>query len=471
MAGLHKDGTAFGLLPVETHVRRLVFAQLARLDLRTCQMLGPAYPQIREGEYDTQLPLNIDDTDLEALIQPTKDATRFTDNTLTKLRTELSRFTSEAFTYQQKVDKRLTALSFVLKRIEEFFDQAEAKYTPLLDESVPIQALTLLLLRMARSGHYIGLLQKYVVSAPMAMPARLVDIVWNAALTSTEIGVAIETDPRFEPWAWYSGSLQNYHVALLLFAELARIPDRPGADRAWKVLSWVFELPAHLSNKDKLLYLAMTARSRMSEYEKRRRRRLPVELQRSLGVTHWSDASPPPGFRDGVLSPSSVPTGIYGQPVRSRPELVPQHSQHSPFDTSTLNSPTYDYAEPSAFQQRKISSLDLIGDPMASMRDNTALPDLNTFDSFAAITSLEGIEWASIPILAVVHKLVSLIRSPRTKLTNSSKWIRRSMAPSRRTSSIWIHLRRLKYLSRSTLLPIPIHMRLQGKCPRSIHQI
>jgi len=360
-------------------------------------MLGPAYPQIREGEYDTRLPLNIDDSDFEALIQPTKDANRFTDNTLTKLRIELTRFTTETFIYQQKVDKRLTSLSFVLKRIEEFFDQAEARYTPFLDEKVPIQALSLLLLRMARSGHYIGLLQKYVVSAPMAMPARLVDIVWNAALTATEIGVAIETDSRFEPWAWYAGSLQNYHVALLLFAELARLPDRPGADRAWKVLSWVFELPAHLSNKDKLLYLAMTARSRMSEYEKRRRRRLPVELQRSLGVTHWSDTTPPTDFRDGVPSPPPLETGIYGQPVRSRPEFVPQHSQHSPFGTTTMNTPSHDYAEPSTPQQRRTSNQDLIGNP--SSTNDIGFPDFNTFDNFAAITSLEGVEWVCIPVL------------------------------------------------------------------------
>lgn len=135
-----------------------------------------------------------------------------------------------------------------------------------------------------------SLLHPYVVSAPSAMPQRLVDVVWQAALNTCELSIVLETDPRFEPWWWYAQANQNWHTALLMFAEVTRKPDRPGADRAWKVLDYVFELPKHYSPREKALHLAYQARSRMGEYERRRRRRLPVELQRSLGVTHWSQA-------------------------------------------------------------------------------------------------------------------------------------------------------------------------------------
>jgi hypothetical protein len=213
MAGLHKDGTNFGLSPVETHVRRLVWHQLSSLDLRTCQAVGPARALIRHDEYDTKLPLNVDDADFEALIQPTKDAARFTDNTLNKLRKEISQFSSEMFLTKENLDKRHTALSAALQRIDEWFKKTEARYVPLLDEKIPVQDLTLKLLRMARSGFYIGLLHKYVVSAPKKMPQRLVDVVWHASLAHAEISRQIETDPRFELWSWYSGTFQNYHVA------------------------------------------------------------------------------------------------------------------------------------------------------------------------------------------------------------------------------------------------------------------
>lgn len=213
MAGLHKDGTNFGLSPVETHVRRLVWHQLSKLDLRTCQAVGPAQALIRFDEYDTKLPLNVDDADFEALIQPTKDKTQWTDNTLNKLRLEVSQFSSEMFLTKENLDKRHTALSAALHRIDEWFKATEAKYLPLLDEKIPIQDLTLKILRMNRSGFYIGILHKYVVSAPKKMPQRLVDVVWNASLSHTETSQKIETDPRFELWSWYSGTFQNYHVA------------------------------------------------------------------------------------------------------------------------------------------------------------------------------------------------------------------------------------------------------------------
>lgn len=38
MAGLHKDGTIFGLPPVDVHVRRLIWQQLSFLDYRTVRV-------------------------------------------------------------------------------------------------------------------------------------------------------------------------------------------------------------------------------------------------------------------------------------------------------------------------------------------------------------------------------------------------------------------------------------------------
>lgn len=235
MAGLHKDGTGFGLPPVETHVRRLIWYQLVKLENRTNQAVGPSQTHIRAGEYDTKLPLNVDDNDLEALIAPTKDAERWTDNTLNRLRVEISIFSVEVLVEQQLIDKRQAVISATLKRVEEWAKRMEAKYAPLINESVPEQDLALKLLRMHHAGFYIGLLHRYVVSAPNAMPQRLVDLVWSAAVTNTELCMMIETDPRFEPYQWFTGMFQNWHTALLLFAELVRSkPDRPGSDRAWK---------------------------------------------------------------------------------------------------------------------------------------------------------------------------------------------------------------------------------------------
>lgn len=135
-------------------------------------------------------------------------------------------------------------------------------------------------------------------------------------------------------------------ITVLLFAQVAFAPNRKDVDRAWRVLEYVFELPPQLSGDQKLTLLALQARSRMAEYERRRRRRLPVELQQSLGITHFSQAQGPraPAAGSGAESfgpnPISPPVaaGVYGQAFQfplhaTEPEHMSQRreSTGSPF--------------------------------------------------------------------------------------------------------------------------------------------
>ncbi|KAF1928883.1 uncharacterized protein M421DRAFT_92014 [Didymella exigua CBS 183.55] len=74
-------------------VRRLVWHQICFLDLRTCEATEPR-PQIRTEDYDTCLPLNIDDIDLDRAehsdrsIDTETGRTCFTDMTTTRMRFE-----------------------------------------------------------------------------------------------------------------------------------------------------------------------------------------------------------------------------------------------------------------------------------------------------------------------------------------------------------------------------------------------
>lgn len=85
--GLHRDGTFYNMTPIETHVRRMVWHQLCYLDMRTCDATGPR-PQIRPDDYDTKLPLNINDVDLLRSSPPTEDRPYWTDMSLFRIRAE-----------------------------------------------------------------------------------------------------------------------------------------------------------------------------------------------------------------------------------------------------------------------------------------------------------------------------------------------------------------------------------------------
>ncbi|KMU74178.1 hypothetical protein CISG_10275 [Coccidioides immitis RMSCC 3703] len=61
--GLHRDGTAFGLTPFETEIRRRLWLQICLADFCSAEDHG-CDPVIHEASYDTLPPLNINDEDI-----------------------------------------------------------------------------------------------------------------------------------------------------------------------------------------------------------------------------------------------------------------------------------------------------------------------------------------------------------------------------------------------------------------------
>ena len=70
--GLHRDGTQFGLPPFETEMRRRMWWQVATLDARASEDQGTE-PTINERNFDTRMPLNIDDQDIWPGIEETPE--------------------------------------------------------------------------------------------------------------------------------------------------------------------------------------------------------------------------------------------------------------------------------------------------------------------------------------------------------------------------------------------------------------
>lgn len=85
--GVHRDGTNFGLGPVEIEVRRRLWAQLCVLDAQYAENLGRE-PTITLDGYDTALPLSIEDRDLTA-VDEQPAASRQTNQSVFKTHTEM----------------------------------------------------------------------------------------------------------------------------------------------------------------------------------------------------------------------------------------------------------------------------------------------------------------------------------------------------------------------------------------------
>lgn len=162
-AGLHRDGTEFGLAPVETHVRRLIWHQLCFLDIRVCEAVGPR-PTIRAGEFDTRLPLNADDADLISLIPLREDAPRFTEATISLIKFECTELSRAIWVGRPKVEKGELSLTDLLRRVEDFRDRMWKKFVPMLKEGQMLHDFASRLIQMSVTKSRISILHRYVVS-------------------------------------------------------------------------------------------------------------------------------------------------------------------------------------------------------------------------------------------------------------------------------------------------------------------
>ena len=125
--------------PLETHVRRLIWHQLCFLDIRTCEAQGPK-PQIRRDDFDTKLPLNVDDVDLHASGKPPLCTTdRWTDATFSLIRFEINEMMRTIWIDRPRIERRKISLTAVLSKIETFKTNMATKYDHLMDDRIPLQ--------------------------------------------------------------------------------------------------------------------------------------------------------------------------------------------------------------------------------------------------------------------------------------------------------------------------------------------
>ncbi|KAF2399911.1 hypothetical protein EJ06DRAFT_557004 [Trichodelitschia bisporula] len=292
--GLHRDGTHYGLSAVEVHVRRMVWYQLCYLDIRTCEATGPR-PQIHKEDFDTRFPLNVDDTALELPSPPTEDAPHWTDMTLSRIRFECNEMHRFVWNERARLEKKKTALTVILGRVQEFVTESEKRFLPMMDMERPIHYMGFLVFRILSLRLHVMVLHRYATNHNRKMPERLRKILLTSGVTQVEAAITIETAPVLRQWAWYCGAIHQYHTTLLLLTELYATDIRYHEDRIWKCLDYVFELPPHLSRKEKGHLVLQEIITKTETFHSLRRVRAPKSIEETMGgPPQYTNPTPAP---------------------------------------------------------------------------------------------------------------------------------------------------------------------------------
>ncbi|RFU36052.1 hypothetical protein B7463_g250, partial [Scytalidium lignicola] len=311
--GLHRDGEAYGLNPLDTHIRRLIWYHVCFLDIRTCEAQGPR-PSIRKDDFDTKLPLNVDDVDLTSCGESPAAADRWTDATLTLVRFEINEMMRSIWIDRPRIERRKISITAVLSKIETFKTNMAAKYDHLIDERIPLQKWCKIMKSLLLSRLHIMVLHRYHNSVVSPMPTRLRQIMLNSGINMMEDTISLEVLPELSSWVWYVGALHQYHVAFLLLLEVYVYPNYAGADRIWNCLDFVFNCNPSEPRLVKARKILSELQRKTAVYQSMRGMRAPVVMEKHVGQR-------PPRLSDRRV-PSTTPDPTQSGPTSSRPEKI-----------------------------------------------------------------------------------------------------------------------------------------------------
>ncbi len=159
----------------------------------------------------------------------------------------------------------------------------------MIDETIPVQMVGKHVMDIALNGCFVQVLHRYLFSTTQRMPDRLRHLLIEAGVTNLEGSIAFESKPELATWAWYKGALNQYHAALLLMVEVYAYPMRKDAARIWKCLDYIFDIPPHLSPKQKAELVITDLRDRMEIYHQMRKIRSTTHMEERVQQMTRSD--------------------------------------------------------------------------------------------------------------------------------------------------------------------------------------
>ncbi|GLA50794.1 hypothetical protein AnigIFM63604_007109 [Aspergillus niger] len=246
--GLHRDGTYLGLSPFETEVRRRLWWAIYSLDCQSSEFRAIG-TQIREGTYDTKLPLNIHDSDIspESSSFP-GERSCFTDMTFGMIRCEMTvlhrKLHSDLRCSSSNYDEggSLNAVKR-LHGLKEIHNRLQRQYLGLCDVSIPLQWVTTTVIRLtlARSWLIAHLPEGMSAAEQVSLMARsdVEDLKWGKlfviAIEILEFAYLLETDPRTKKWSRLFQGYPQWHAAIFVLKQIVTGPQTMLTDRAWAV--------------------------------------------------------------------------------------------------------------------------------------------------------------------------------------------------------------------------------------------
>ncbi|KAL4954723.1 hypothetical protein BDW69DRAFT_136953 [Aspergillus filifer] len=238
--GLHRDGEAFGLRPLETELRRRLWWHICLLDNRSTDYHG-SEPIVHEHIFDTKMPLHINDADITAdMTVPPVEREEATEMTLCLIRCHSMRVVWKvgymAPQELRNADAKNLDLAERQSLVEELEKLLQEKYLRHCDPNLPFGRLALMVAKVITRRIWMT-----VLCSRSQTDSAVRDRLFRDSVEVLQYSRSLLTDREIHQWAWHSKThIQWYSVAILL-AELCRRPPGPECDEAWECVNAIYE--------------------------------------------------------------------------------------------------------------------------------------------------------------------------------------------------------------------------------------
>lgn len=257
--GLHRDGAAFGLRPLEVERRRRLWWHICLLDIRSSEYHG-CEPIVHDSMFDTKMPLNINDSDLTMeMTEPPAERQETTEMTFCLIRCEVLRIvwkTGYVPPGLRRPDQNAQASSSLQSRAalaKDLQQRLEERYLKHCDTSKPFfqVCVTVARLIIARTWLvvYYPLRQR---DGALPLPGPVQDQLFTISVKVLELSYQLLTNPDFAQWTWHSKTHVQWHAVAFVLSEICSRPPSPDCDRAWEYAQTVYSRWKMKENKGHL---------------------------------------------------------------------------------------------------------------------------------------------------------------------------------------------------------------------------
>jgi hypothetical protein len=243
--GLHRDGVHLKLSPFETEIRRRLWWAILLLDVRAAEEQGTDLIIGYRG-YDTELPGNLNDSDLEV------DATKMpesregrSDSAVSILRFEICstvrRFllagTAMAYASQDPPDE--DSISDREALLIEVYERVENRFLKhLANETDSLYWAAAMLARIIMGKMCLVLYQPLLFSkSDEKLTDEIRQRAYVAAIEVTEYGQRLNMDPRCKQYHWLFRTYTTWHAVAYTLIETCRRPWTALVERGWQAIT------------------------------------------------------------------------------------------------------------------------------------------------------------------------------------------------------------------------------------------